>query len=43
MENKINFFTLKFSDKSLEKEFISHLNKENIFQVRFGILLTMVT
>ena len=41
MENKINLLTLKFTDKNLEKEFITHLNKGNLFQVRFGIFLTI--
>lgn len=41
MKNKINFLTLKFIDKNLEKEFVLNINKENIFQIRFGILLAI--
>ncbi len=41
MNDKINFLTLKFSDKTLEKEFVLNINKENIFPIRFGIFLAI--
>jgi len=41
MNNTMNIFTLKFRDKNLEKEFVVNENTENIFQIRFGLLLSI--